>query len=116
MNTTQVSYVALWSKDLEANRSVFANILGIPIAYEDDNVVVFQTDGAQLVLQRAIDANAELDGTVQFGISVDNLDQATEALKAGNLTIDIDREEIAQNQRVTILRLKSGQSVEITGE
>ncbi len=116
MNTTQVSYVALWSKDLESNRAVFANILGIPIAYEDENVVVFQTEGAQLVLQRAIDANAELHGAVQFGISVDNLDQVTEALKAGNLTIDIDREEIAQNQRVTILRLNSGQSVEITGE
>ena len=116
MNTTQISYVTLWSKDIKANRAMFANILGIPIAYEDDNVVVFQTEGAQLVLQRAIDADAELDGTVQFGISVDNLDQVTEALKAGNLTIDIDREEIAQNQRVTIVRLKSGQSVEITGE
>ncbi len=116
MNTTQVSYVALWSKDLEANRSVFANILGIPIAYEDENVVVFQTEGAQLVLQRAVDANAELDGTVQFGISVDNLDQVTEALKADHLTIDIDREDITQTQRVTILRLTSGQFVEITGE
>lgn len=116
MNTTQISYVALWSKDLEANRSVFANILGIPIAYEDDTVVVFQMEGAQLVLQRAIDANADLDGAIQVGISVDNLDQVTEALKAGNLTIDIDREEITENQRVTILRLNSGQSVEITGE
>lgn len=116
MNTAQVSYVAIWSKDLQNNRSIFANILGIPIAYEDDNVVVFQTEGAQLVLQRAIDANAELDGTIQFGISVDNLDQVTEALKTSNLTIDIDREVIAQNQRVTILRLNSGQSVEITGE
>lgn len=116
MNATQISYVALWSKDLEANRAVFANILGIPIAYEDDNVVVFQTEGTQLVLQRAIDADADLDGTVQFGISVENLDQVTEALKAGNLTIEIDREELTEHQRVTILRLNSGQSVEFTGE
>ena len=116
MNTTQISHVAIWSKDLRANRTVFANILGLPIAYEDDNVVVFQTEGAQLVLQRAIDADAELDGTIQIGFSVDNLDQVTEALKAGDLTVDIDREEITQNQRVTALRLKSGQSVEFTGE
>ncbi|MCS7060364.1 MAG: VOC family protein [Anaerolineae bacterium] len=116
MNATQISYVALWSKDLDANRAIFANILGIPIAYEDENVVVFQTEGAQLVLQRAIDADADLDGTIQFGISVDNLDQVTEALKANHLTIEIDREEITQNQRVTIVRLGSGQAVEFTGE
>ena len=116
MNATQISYVAVWSKDLESNRAVFANILGIPIAYEDENVVVFHTEGAQLVLQRAVDADAELDGTVQFGFSVDNLDQVTDALKAGNLTIDLDREELTTQQRVTVLRLKSGQAVEFTGE
>ena len=45
MNSNQISYIALWSKDLAQNRSIFANMLGIPITYEDENVVVFQTEG-----------------------------------------------------------------------
>ena len=35
MTTNQISYIAIWSKDLDANRGIFANLLGIPIAYED---------------------------------------------------------------------------------
>lgn len=115
MNATQISYVAVWSKDLAANRAVFANVLGFPIAYEDVNVVVFQTEGTQLVLQRAIDADAGLDGTVQVGFNVDNLDQVTETLKSSDLTIDVDREDLGQDQRVTVLRLMSGQTVEFIG-
>ncbi len=116
MNATQISYVAVWSKHLEANRNVFANVLGIPISYEDENVVVFQTEGAQLVLQRAVDADAELDGTIQFGLNVENLDDVTEALKAGSQQIDVDREELDLKQRVTVLRLSSGQTVEFIGQ
>jgi extradiol dioxygenase family protein len=115
MSTTQISYVAVWSRDLEANRNVFANVLGIPIAYEDDNVVVFRTEGTQLVLQRAVDADADLNGTVQFGLNVEDLDQVTEALRTSRLEIDIDREELDHAQRVTVARLSSGQTVEFLG-
>lgn len=116
MNAPQISYVAVWSKQLFDNRNVFANVLGFPISYEDDNVVVFQTEGVQLVLQRAVDADASLDGTVQFGFNVEDLDRVTETLKASRLEITIDREELDLRQRVTALRLASGQTVEFIGQ
>ena len=31
MISNQISYIALWSKDLDKNRGIFANLLGIPI-------------------------------------------------------------------------------------
>lgn len=116
MSVLGISYVAVWSKDLTVNRHVFANVLEMPIAYEDDNIVVFETDGAQLVLQRAIGADAHLDGSVQFGFNVDALDAVTKSLQDAQQTIELNQEELGLKQRVTVLRLPSGQSVEFIGE
>ena len=93
MIARQISYIALWSKDLDPNRGVFANLLGIPIVYEDENVVVFQTEGTQLVLQRARDADANLDGTVQVGFEVDDLDTLTQRLHTNGQAITMNREK-----------------------
>lgn len=116
MITNQISYIALWSKDLRVNRSIFATLLGLPITYEDENVVVFQTDGTQFVLQRATDADADLDGTIQFGFEVDDLDAVTQALERDGQNITVNREELELNQRVTVMRLASGQKVEFIGK
>jgi hypothetical protein len=111
-----ISYVAVWSKDLTQNRNLFANILELPISYEDEDIVVFETDGAQLVLQRAKGPDEHLDGTVQFGFNVSKLDEITDALKAGGNNIELDREDLGMQQRVTAVRLSSGQSVEFIGD
>ncbi len=111
-----ISYVAVWSKNLAANRHVFANILELPIAYEDENIVVFETDGAQLVLQRATGIDEHLDGTIQFGFNVTELEALTRALVEAGQTIELDQEDLGMKQHVTVLRLPSGQSVEFIGE
>ncbi|MCS7055016.1 MAG: hypothetical protein NZM18_02410 [Thermoflexales bacterium] len=111
-----ISYVAVWSKNLAANRHVFANVLELPIAYEDENIVVFGTDGAQLVLQRAVGADEHLDGTIQFGFNVTDLEALTRALAEAGQTIALDQEDLGLRQRVTVLRLPSGQLVEFIGE
>ena len=116
MIARQISYIALWSKDLDANRGVFANLLGIPIVYEDDNVVVFQTEGTQLVLQRARDADANLDGSIQVGFEVDDLDSLTQRLQNNGQSIVFDREKLDPDQRVTMVRLPGGQSIELIGK
>lgn len=111
-----ISYVAVWSKDLTQNRNLFANVLELPISYEDEDIVVFETAGTQLVLQRAKGPDEQLDGTVQFGFNVSKLDELTAALKAGGNNIELDREELSLQQRVTSVRLASGQSVEFIGD
>ncbi len=116
MAVSGISYVAIWAKDLTENRHLFANVLALPIAYEDENIVVFQTDGAQLVLQRAVGADAHLDGTVQFGLVAHDLDAISDALRLGGYQIELDREELSMSQRVMVLRLPSGQLVEFVGE
>jgi len=117
MSVQGISYIAIWSKDLAANRQVFANVLELPIAYEDVDIVVFETNGAQLVLQRATGVDEHLDGTVQFGFSVTDLDGLTEALAANGQVVVLDREDLGiEQQRVTVLRLPSGHTVEFIGE
>ncbi len=110
-----ISYVTVWSKDLAANRHLFANVLEIPIAYEDENIVAFETGSTLLVLQRATGADAELDGTLQFGLNVSQMDAIVEALKQNGVQLELDREELGLEQRVTVLRLPSGQRVELVG-
>lgn len=115
MSDFQVSYVSIWSKDFVANRTVFASVLQIPISYEDENIVVFATQGAQVVLQRAVGSDESLDGTVQFGLNVGDLEKTTRALREANQKIELDQEDIGFAQRVTVLRLPSGQTVEFVG-
>lgn len=112
----QISYVSIWSNDLAANRHVFATVLGIPIAYEDEEVVVFQTDGAQLVLQRAVDADANLAGSVAIGFSSDNLAGLTRRLREDGQRLDVELETFDNQQRVTAMRLPTGQLVEFVGD
>lgn len=116
MSDFQVSYVSIWSKDFAANRDVFANVLRIPISYEDEDICVFATGGAQLVLQRAVDADAALDGSIQFGLHVADLGRVTEALRRADLDVALDREDLGQSQGMTVLRLPLGQTVEFVGE
>ncbi len=78
--------------------------------------VVFETNGAQLVLQRAVGADAHLDGSVQFGFHVGDLDIVTKTLVDAKQTIELNQEDLGLKQRVTVLRLPSGQSVEFIGE
>lgn len=111
-----ISYVTVWSKDITANRHLFANILELPIAYEDENIVVFETGNTQLVLQRAIGADADLDGTVQFALGVTHMDELVQSLMENNHSLEIDREDLGMSQRITALRLPSGQRVEFIGE
>lgn len=111
-----ISYVAVWSKDLTQNRNLFANTLELPISYEDEDIVVFETDGAQLVLQRAKGPDEHLDGTVQFGFNVNRLEAITTALKAGGHQVELDQEDLGMQKRVTAVRLASGQSVEFIGD
>jgi hypothetical protein len=110
-----VSYVSIWSKDIAGNREIFANVLKLPIAYEDADIVVFQTAGVQLLLQRADGADEALDGTVQFGFDVKNLDRVTAALRAAEQQIELDQERLGDSHTVTVLRLPSGQTVEFVG-
>lgn len=77
---------------------------------------MFETDGAQLVLQRATGADERLDGTIQFGFNVTELESLTRALVEAGQTIELDREDLGMKQHVTVLRLPSGQSVEFIGE
>jgi hypothetical protein len=115
MSELQISYVSLWSKNFLGNRDVFANVLEIPISYEDEDIVVFETEGAQLVLQRAVGVDESLDGTIQFGIHVKHLDKITRALETAGHRIELDQEDLGQ-QRVTVLRLPSGHTVEFVGK
>jgi catechol 2,3-dioxygenase-like lactoylglutathione lyase family enzyme len=111
----QISYVSIWSRDFSANRNVFVNVLKMPVSYEDENIVVLDTGGAQLVLQRAIGADESLDGSIQFGVQVSKLDEVTQSLQDARQTIELDQEDLGHQQRVTVLRLPSGHTVEFVG-
>ena len=65
---------------------------------------------------RAIGADAGLAGTVGFGFDVDNVEDLSNQLRADGQTLDVDLEQFDNQQRVTALRLPSGQLVEFVGD
>ena len=85
---------------------------GLRVWWDEEQLV---TSELSLVLQRAIDADVSLDGSIQFGLHVDSLARTTEVLHQANLDVTLDREDLGHRQGVTVLRLPSGQTVEFVG-
>ena len=108
----KIDFVSLWSKDLDKQKRFFTEVLEIEAIYEDENVVIFNLEGTRLVLQRAVGEDSHLDGCTRFGFLADDLDELTEHLRSSRVDLVDDRKNISQSQRVTVIELPGGQTLE----
>ena len=109
---TEIGYIKLWCADLNGTRAFFTKLAGLPIAFEDENVIIFGMHGTQLILQRAEGENEFRAGTMQIGFYMDTLDNLLRDLRQSDLHLGIERMLIEAEQPSTRVRTPSGQFVE----
>lgn len=111
----RVGYVALWTDRLAATRDTLAAALNLSVRFEDDALVVFAMEGTDFVLRATRTPNDPPPGAVRVGFYADDLDAATERLRAMGLPLDMEKQDIGAGQRVTSFVLNGGDPVEIVG-
>lgn len=79
-----ISAITLFTEDLEATKGFYQEVFGLPVAFEDDNSVVFnfgntiinllRTTAAPELIEPAVVAGQEAGSRSQFTIEVDDVD------------------------------------------
>jgi extradiol dioxygenase family protein len=109
---SEVGYVTIWCAELTGTREFFKEVVGLPIAFENSDVVVFGIQGTQLVLHRAYGENEFRAGTVQIGFYVDKLDPLLRKLRQSSTHLSIERMVIEAEQPLASVRMPGGQYAE----
>jgi catechol 2,3-dioxygenase-like lactoylglutathione lyase family enzyme len=92
-----ISAITLFVEDVDAARSFYANVFGLPVYYEDPNSVVFKFgdtlinllktgEGHELIAPATV-GGPEAGHRVQFTITVDDVDKACEQLAARGVSL-----------------------------
>jgi len=81
MRLRNLSYVTLWAVNFDLEKNLYKEILGLPVAQENDNFIMFDTKGSRLAFHR-LKKGTRLDRrTVEVHFEVDNVDEVYSALQ-----------------------------------
>ncbi|MDQ4077882.1 MAG: VOC family protein [Chloroflexota bacterium] len=111
-----IGYVALWTDRPEVLRDFFEAVLRYEVAYEDESIVVFDMDGeTDLIIQRVDVETRHLNGTVHFGLYVEDIGELTEKLRERGASFDREMVNIEEDQFITILNTPTGHTIDLVG-
>jgi uncharacterized glyoxalase superfamily protein PhnB len=81
MRLRNLSYVTLWAVNFDLEKNLYKEILGLPVAQENNNFIMFDTKGSRLAFHR-LKKGTRLDRrTVEVHFEVDNVDEVYSALQ-----------------------------------
>ena len=81
MRLRNLSYLTLWAVKFDEEKTLYKEILGIPVTEENDNFIMFDTKGSRLAFHR-LKKGSHLDRqTVELHLEVDNVDEVYLALQ-----------------------------------
>jgi len=81
MRLRNLSYMTLWAVKFDEEKTLYKEILGLPVTEENDNFIMFDTKGSRLAFHR-LKKGSHLDRqTVELHLEVDNVDEVYLALQ-----------------------------------
>ncbi len=81
MRLRNLSYVTLWAVNFDQEKHLYKEILGLPVAQEKDNFIMFDTKGSRLAFH-LLKKGSRLDRqTVELHFEVDDVDEVYSALQ-----------------------------------
>ncbi len=81
MRLRNLPYVTLWAVNFDEEKNLYREILGLPVAEENANFIMFDTKGSRLAFHR-LNKGSRLDRqTVELHLEVDDVDEVYLALQ-----------------------------------
>lgn len=81
MRLGKLPYVTLWAIHFDEVKKLYRDILGLPVAEEDLNFIMFDTRGSKLAFHRLNKGPPLARYTVELHLEVDDVDEAFAALQ-----------------------------------
>ncbi|SRR6266849_5309513 len=115
MRLRSLSYVTLWAVKFEEEKTLYKEILGLPVAEENANFIMFDTKGSKLAFHR-LKKGSRLDRqTVELHLEVDDVDEAYSALQRKGVKFADKPANRPWGNRVASFQDVEGYAVEIIG-
>ena len=82
MRLSKLSYLTLWAVRFDQVRDLYKDILGLPVAEENENFIMFDTKGSRLAFHRLTKAPPLSRSTVEVHLEVHDVDEVYFSLKS----------------------------------
>ncbi len=82
MRLRTISYLTLWAVHFDEVKRLYKEVLGIPVARENENFILFETEGMKLAFHRLKKAPPMERRTAELHLKVRDVDEIYAALQA----------------------------------
>ena len=88
MRINKLSYLTLWAVHFDQVKKLYKDTLGLPVAQENENFIMFDTKGSQLAFHRLTKAQPLSRSTVEVHLEVSDVDEVYSSLKSRGVKFD----------------------------
>lgn len=115
MRLRNLSYVTLWTVNFDRERTLYKEILGLPVDQENDNFIMFETKGSRLAFHRLMKASRLDRKTVELHFEVDDVDEAYSSLQRMGVKFQDKPANRPWGNRMASFHDAEGYAVELVG-
>ncbi len=115
MRLGKLPYVTLWAVRFDEMRRLYKEILGIPVAEENPNFVMFDTRGCRLAVHRLLKGPPLARRTVELHLEVDDVDEVYTSLQRRGVKFEEKPANRPWKTRMASFHDPEGYTVEIIG-
>jgi catechol 2,3-dioxygenase-like lactoylglutathione lyase family enzyme len=110
-----LSYLTLWAVNFDEVKTVYKDVLGLPVAQESDNFIMFETKGSRLAFHRLGKAPPLARPSVELHLEVDDVDEVYSSLKSKGVNFEASPANHPWGTRSAGFRDPEGYTVELVG-
>lgn len=115
MRLRSLSYVTLWAVKFDEAKKLYKETLGLPVAQENPNFIMFETKGSRLAFHR-LPKGPRLDRqTVELHLEVDDVDNVYASLQRKGVKFSEKPANMPWGNRMASFHDPEGYVVEIIG-
>jgi len=115
MRLSKLPYVTLWAVKFEEMLALYKDVLGLPVAEENPNFVMFETTGSRLALHKLPKGSRLERQTIEIHFEVNDVDTVYSSLQTRGVKFDEKPADKPWGNRVASFKDPEGYTVELIG-
>ncbi len=115
MRLRSLPYVTLWAVQFDNAKKLYKDTLGLPVAEENENFIMFETEGGRLALHRLGKAPRIERPTVELHFEVNDVDEIFTSLQSKGVKFKEKPANRPWGTRMASFADPEGYTVEIVG-
>ncbi len=115
MRLNKLSYLTLWTIHFDQTKQFYRDTLGLPVAQENDNFILFDTRGSRLALHRLARGQPLSRSTVEIHLEVNDVDEVYSSLRSRGVKFEEAPTNRPWGNRSANFKDPEGYVVEIVG-